>query len=55
MTLYNLTQQEANKLLNYCDNDLGKLALILWNKGKVKSIDSGIKRAKKIQKFAQLK
>jgi len=52
MTLYNLTQTEAKKLLNYCNNDLGKLSLVLWNKGKVKSIESGIKRANRIKKFA---
>ena len=51
-TLYGITKQEAKVLLNHCENDVGKLALILWNIGKVESLDSGIEKAKKIKNFA---
>lgn len=51
-TLYNLTKAEAKTLINYCEGDIGRLALILWNTGKTKSMESGIKRAKKIKNFA---
>lgn len=51
-TLYNLTKVEANILLRYCENNIDTLALLLWNKGKVKTLESGVKRAKKIKNFA---
>jgi hypothetical protein len=52
MKLYNITQIEAKELLNYCNNNIETLALILWNKGKAKSIENGINKAKKIKNFA---
>lgn len=51
-TLYSLTKEDAKTLINYFDGDIGSLALLLWNKGKVKSLESGVKRAKKIKNFA---
>lgn len=50
-TIYNLTKEECKTLCKNYDTD--KLALILWNKGIVKSLNSGIKRAIKIKNFAQ--
>lgn len=51
-TLYNLTKADAKTLLNYCEDNIESLALLLWNKGKVKTLESGVKRAKKIKNFA---
>lgn len=51
-TLYNLTREDAKTLLNHCENNVEKLALLLWNSGKVKTLESGIKRAIKIKNFA---
>jgi hypothetical protein len=51
-TLYSLTKAEANILLRYCENNIDSLALLLWNKGKVKTLENGVKRAKKIKNFA---
>ena len=53
MTLYNLTPQDANKLINHCNNDLETLAVMLWDKGKAKTLQSGLSRAKNLSKFAQ--
>lgn len=48
-TIYNLTKEDCKTL---CENyDTEKLAFILWNKGKVKTLESGIKRAIKIKNF----
>lgn len=49
-TLYNLTKEECIKLTN--NYNTNELALLLWNKGKAKTLDSGIKKAIKIKKFA---
>lgn len=54
-TLYNLTKAEANVLLRHCENDVGKLALLLWDRGKAVSLESGIKKAKRIKNFANKK
>ena len=51
-TLYNLTQSEAKTLLEACDNDVAKLGLVLWDRGKAISIESGVKRAKRLARFA---
>ena len=51
-TIYNLTKADANILLRYCENNTEKLALLLWNTGKAKTLESGVKRAKKIKNFA---
>lgn len=51
-TLYDLTKADANILLRYCEDNIEKLALLLWNTGKVKTLESGVKRAKKIKNFA---
>ena len=51
-TLYNLTKADAKILLNYCENNIESLALLLWDKGKVKTLENGVKRAKKIKNFA---
>ena len=51
-TLYNLTKTDARILLNHCENNVENLALLLWNTGKVKTLDSGMKRALKIKNFA---
>ena len=51
-TLYNLTKQDAKTLLNNFDNNTETLAVALWNKGKAKSLESAIKKAIKIKKFA---
>ncbi len=49
-TLYNLTKKDCITLTdNYNTNEL---ALLLYNKGKAKNLDSGIKKAIKIKKFA---
>ena len=31
--LYNITKEEAKILLNHCDNNIQKLATILWDSG----------------------
>ena len=49
-TLYNLTKKECITLTNNYNTD--ELALLLWNKGKAKNLESGIKKAKKIKKFS---
>lgn len=51
-TLYGLSKNECNILCNTFNNDTNKLALILWNKGKANSLESAVKRAIKIKKFA---
>lgn len=51
-TLYSLTKTDAETLLNHCENNIENLALLLWNKGKVKTLEIGLKRAKKIKNFA---
>lgn len=53
MTLYNLTQEEAKKLVNYCENNTETLAVLLYDRGRAKSLKSGINKAKKIKNFAQ--
>lgn len=52
-TLYGITKNECLTLLNSFDNDLGKLAFVLWNRGRAKSIESGLKKAKRIKNFAK--
>lgn len=52
-TLYGLTKADANILLRYCEDNVNSLALLLWNTGKAGSLDSGIKKAKKIKNFAK--
>lgn len=50
-TIYNLTKKDCITLnSNYSTNEL---ALLLWNKNKVKTLDSGIKKAIKIKNFAK--
>jgi len=49
-TLYNLTKKECITLTNSYNTN--ELALLLYNKGKAKTLDSGIKKAIKIKKFA---
>ena len=51
-TLYNLSKEEAKELVNHFDNDTNKIGLLLWNKGKARSLESGIKKAIKIKNFA---
>ena len=46
-TLYNLTKKECITLTNSYNTN--ELALLLWNKGKAKTLDSGIKKAIKIK------
>lgn len=50
-TIYNITTHEAKILFEYCDNDTGKVAFLLWNTGKAKTLQSGIKKAKRIKNF----
>ena len=50
MTLYNLTKSECKYLVDNYNTE--NLALLLWNKGKAKTLESGIKKAKKIKNFA---
>jgi hypothetical protein len=52
MLLYNLTQQDAKTLLNHCENNIETLAVLLYDKGRAKSLKSGINKAKKIKNFA---
>lgn len=51
MTLYNLTKSECKYLADNYNTE--NLALLLWNKGKAKTLESGIKKAKKIKNFAK--
>lgn len=44
MTLYNLTK--ANVSIQLITTIQKNLALLLWNKGKAKTLESGIKKAK---------
>lgn len=50
-TLYNISKGEANILFRHFDNDIEKLALALWNAGKSGTLESGIKKAKRIKNF----
>lgn len=52
-TLYGITKAEAKVLLNHCGNDIGILALLLWDKGKAGSLESGIEKAKRIKNFIE--
>lgn len=52
-TLYGITKEEAKVLLNHCEDNVETLALILWDKGKANSLESGINKAKRIKNFAQ--
>ena len=49
-TLYNLTKKDCITLTNMCNTN--ELALLLWNKGKAKTLESAIKKAIKIKNFA---
>ena len=49
--IYNLTKEDCVKLLSHVNNDLGSLALLLWNKGKVKRIKDGIECAQRIKNY----
>lgn len=51
-TLYNLTREDAKTLFNHCENNVNKLALLLYNTGKAKTLESGIEKAKRIKNFA---
>ena len=50
-TIYGLTKKDCQKLIETFGT-LDCLALVLWDKGKAKSLKSGINRAKKIKAFA---
>ena len=50
-TLYNLTKQEAKTLLNHFNNDIGLVALALWNSGRASSLERGLYKAKRLSKF----
>jgi len=52
-TLYNLTKKECITLSSNYNTE--QLALLLWNKGKAKTLERGITRAKKIKQFAQVR
>ena len=45
MTLYNLTKSECKCLADNYNTE--NLALLLWNKGKAKTLESGIKKVRK--------
>ena len=49
--IYNLSKEDCLKLLSHCNNDLGSLALLLWNTGKVKRFKDGIQCAQRIKNF----
>lgn len=49
-TIYNLTKKDCKTLTELYNTD--QLALLLWNKCKVSTLDKGISRAQKIKKFA---
>ena len=51
-TLYNLTKKDAKILLNSCENNVENLGLLLWNRGKTKTLETAVKKAIKIKKFA---
>ena len=48
-TLYNLTKKDCITLTDNYNTE--QLALLLYNKGKAKTLESGIKKAIKIKKF----
>jgi len=50
-TLYNLTKTDAKNLFNHFNNDTNKIAIILWNKGISKSLESAIKKVIKLKNF----
>jgi hypothetical protein len=50
-TLYNLNKKELTILYKACNNNKDTLAVALYNKGIVNSLDSGRKRAIKIINF----
>lgn len=47
-----ITPAEASRLLSHCRNDIEALALLLWNRGKAKTLESGIEQAKQIREHA---
>jgi len=51
--IYGLTKENCVTLSNHFNNDASNLGLLLWNRGKVKTLESGVLRAKKIIKFAK--
>ena len=51
-TLYNLTKKDAKILLNSCENNVENLGLLLWNRGKAKTLEIAVKKAIKLKKFA---
>ena len=53
-TIYNINKKEAITLYKACNSNIETLAVALYNKGIVNSIDSGIKRAKRIKNFIKL-
>ena len=50
MTLYNLTKSECKYLVDNYNTE--NLSLLLWKKGKAKTLERGIKKAIKIKNFA---
>lgn len=50
-TIYNISAHEAKTLFEHCGNDIEILALLLWNTGKAETLESGIKKAKRIKNF----
>ena len=52
--IYGLTQSDCKTLATFYNNEIDKLALLLWNKKKAKSFSSAILKAKKIVKFSKI-
>lgn len=52
--IYGLTQSDCKTLATFYNNDIGKIALLLWNKKKAISFSSAILKAKKIVKFSKI-
>lgn len=50
-TLYKLTKKDCITLTNLYSTE--QLALLLWNKNKVSSLERGIFKAKRIENFAK--
>ena len=53
-TLYQLTRDEAQHLIDHFNGDLGLLAIALWSSGKASSIERGIYKAKRLNKFIKV-
>lgn len=54
-TLYGITKEEAQVLVNHFANDrepINSIALLLWNRGRANDLERAVFKAKKLIKFS---